>query len=96
MQFWNIPDPVIPYKINSYTVYPNPSEGNLTILRDQGYSNEILLEVFSITGVKLYSRYLKSGEQSINLDISFLSNGVYYLRVNDLNGYYFQKIIIQK
>ncbi|XCF05767.1 spondin domain-containing protein [Tamlana crocina] len=63
-------------------IYPNPSQGHVAIANVKLYS----VEVYSVTG-KLVD-YLKtnSSNSPINLNLSHLKRGVYFLNLNELNG----------
>jgi hypothetical protein len=55
--------------------YPNPTNATLTI--ESKYLQNEYVEIFSITGEKVYSQNVKSGS---TISVNHLSNGVYTLR----------------
>lgn len=73
-------------------VYPNPTKGtvNIELLNVQ----ETLITVYSISGQKVHEQSVSSKNTSINL--STLSNGVYFMRLENATSSETKKIIIQK
>jgi pimeloyl-ACP methyl ester carboxylesterase len=75
------------YEFNNFNVFPNPTKGLLTI---KGANlNGKTVEVYSIVGEKIASLTLNN-DDTINL--SSLSEGVYFVRVNDIT----KRIILTK
>ncbi len=72
----------------SITIFPNPSAGSVTIT---GISNGATVKVYNITGSKVAS-YVGIADGGINL--SGLSNGTYFVRVDDGNTSTIKKLII--
>jgi len=66
--------------------YPNPTSG---ILISQNSIESCNLSIYDIMGVKVFEKNLKS----TTFDISFLSNGEYFLVINSDKGLFTQKII---
>ena len=69
--------------LSGFTVYPNPTTGKLYVTRDnRGSRDEI--EIFDVTGRKQndVSRITCCETDEITIDISHLSAGVYFLRIN--------------
>ncbi len=60
------------------SAYPNPTSGRLTI---QSEGDVRSIDVYSITGAKVYSR--PNGQTSNEVDLSDFQSGVYVLVVND-------------
>jgi hypothetical protein len=70
---------------NRITVYPNPTEGSLTIVIPE--PQEISLSLFDFVGKEVHKQDVF---ERVNLDISHLQNGVYFLHVD---GYARVKVI---
>ncbi len=73
-------------------IYPNPLKNgllNISINKDEQISQ---LTILSVTGKKLFSKMLKSGQHSIELD---LPNGMYLLLIDSENIHYSSKLIIE-
>ncbi len=62
------------------SAYPNPTNGIITV-RSEGSIKSI--DVYSITGAKIYSRPNITDQASKEIDLSNFSNGVYIIIVND-------------
>ncbi|MFI5171619.1 MAG: T9SS type A sorting domain-containing protein [Chitinophagales bacterium] len=66
---------------NAITVYPNPAAGNATIYFDEPVAENSTMTVFDLTGKILLSNTI-SGDDHFILDVSNLSNGIYFVEVN--------------
>ncbi len=66
------------YEEISITVFPNPTDGNLTI--SSATNDMIRVELFDLVGKQVY----QNNDVSINgqVDISFLSDGIYIAQIN--------------
>ena len=61
-------------------VYPNPGKNSLTVqLKGAGENN--LVELFSLTGTKVYSSYI--GQTSNTINTESLAPGAYFIRVGN-------------
>ena len=84
----------LPEFIESLKVYPNPSSGILYFDIDNSV-NKMRLSVYNINGQQVYSENkVNNGKNSLNL--SFLSNGTYFMEVNADNKRFSQTIQINK
>ncbi|MDL2315221.1 T9SS type A sorting domain-containing protein [Bacteroidales bacterium OttesenSCG-928-C19] len=63
----------------TFTVYPNPTSGQLTVDNGQLIINKV--EIFDINGRKLST--INNQQSTAKLDLSGYANGVYLLRIND-------------
>jgi len=71
----------LPYPTLSYSIYPNPTTGKLTIDNEQLKIKNI--EIFDIVGCNVGVRHaLPLQDGTITIDISHLSNGMYFLKVD--------------
>ena len=66
--------------------FPNPTSGILNFQNEIGNLN---LSIYNIIGVKVFEKNIKNN----SIDISFLSNGEYFLVINSNKKMYTQKII---
>jgi len=75
-------------KINNISIYPNPTTGQLTI--DNGELKMNSIEIFDV-----YGRIIVNCQLSIvnSIDISDLSNGVYFLKISTEKGMVTKKIV---
>ena len=64
---------------SSYEIYPNPTNGNITV----SGANINMVEVYNLCGQKVAS---VNGSQNVNVDMSSLNSGVYMVKVIENNG----------
>jgi hypothetical protein len=78
--------------VTNVYVYPNPTTGVVKI--DFNIFEETKLTVYNITGQKLFTKTVN--DKTTTIDLSNLSNGVYYLQVKNEGGVNTEKIILNK
>ncbi|QRM88311.1 M28 family peptidase [Lacinutrix sp. WUR7] len=71
-------------------LYPNPVKTNLMV-EIPASSDAVVLELYDITGKKILDK-TSSGTKTV-LDLSALSNGVYFLKIRTNNKYKISKIV---
>lgn len=84
------------HKQSNFKLYPNPSNGNVT-LKGEGYmGNEISIEVTDLSGKTVFQSVIKPRQKSLvtNLDLKHLSKGVYVIKLLDSTTFYSQKVVI--
>ena len=65
---------------NVYSIYPNPTNGNITICGE-----EIdMVEVYNICGQKVMT--VEANSNNVNVNMSELTTGVYMVKITDKNG----------
>ncbi len=67
---------------NEILIYPNPSSGDITILYND-YEGVLNIELFDISGVKVWSENKNYNQQSLAINVSHLPNGLYILQMKD-------------
>lgn len=78
------------------SIYPNPSNGLINIDFNPNTRLVCELTIADITGKTAYKTYYRFGNSnSIKLDLSYLSKGLYILKCNIENQIFTQKIIIK-
>ncbi|MCF8429083.1 MAG: T9SS type A sorting domain-containing protein [Bacteroidia bacterium] len=76
------------------TIYPNPTSGIVTISSSQTIVN---IEVFDVTGKVVYSQQNNKHQTNLEINLSALSNGIYFINTkNNFGGISKSKIIINK
>lgn len=98
---WGIPDmcalPVglkdISLVNNLFKVYPNPVSSKINIEINSTNGDEIKFEVYNAIGEIVMS--VTSYQEKTQLDLSPLSNGVYFIKATKLNESAFQRIVKQ-
>ena len=78
---------------NTISVYPNPSNGNFQLTFDNMQSAKGELEIYSVTGERVYSA--SNIKQQMHIDLSALSKGIHIVKVYNGTEIYNQKIVIQ-
>ena len=76
---------------NSIAIYPNPSNGQLTIDNGQWIIEDI--GIYDISGRTVETWHTASLQQQTVLDISHLSSGIYFIKVKTEEGKVVKKII---
>lgn len=72
------------------SIYPNPVKSNLTI-NFRGLAGERKVSLFDLYGHILFEK--QTNEISLNLSLSKITSGIYYLRVQDDSAFIVKKII---
>ncbi|MBN8695453.1 MAG: SBBP repeat-containing protein [Bacteroidetes bacterium] len=67
----------------NFFVYPNPTIEQLTIKLKKALKENAIIELYSIDGKLLYSYILLNHQESISIDVSKLSQGLYLLRIKN-------------
>lgn len=80
-------------KVLKAEIFPNPSTGLFTLTINENYTNATLT-VYDVSG-KLVDSKLFRNNNTIALDYSYLSKGMYQLQFNTEKGNYFSKIVIE-
>lgn len=83
---------------SSLLIFPNPSNGMMTVEFATKKANEGVLEVYNMTGQKVYSENLRFVNHSVKtrIDLSELPNGVYTISLMSDEGVSFrEKVIIE-
>ena len=87
------------FPVNDLNVFPNPSHGPFTAELNLSQSSDVNMYIIDIQGriIKtVLNTRLDRGNYSFNLNCSDLSDGMYYLILNDQQSRIYKKIIISK
>jgi hypothetical protein len=81
------------------SVYPNPGNGELTVTLNKVVSNNFTIEVYNLTGSKVFEQtrqtVISSGQFQAAIDLRQLNKGMYLLRVSDGNTIRTKRIVIE-
>lgn len=81
----------------TFSCYPNPSNGLVTVQFELTESTDISISIFSLEGKMVYNRQQSnlSGSVQTELDLTELENGIYLLEIEGSQGKVTQQIIIE-
>jgi len=77
------------------SVYPNPSDGNITIASEQLSDQEANISVFDISGKKVWSKSILAMSTKEHVVLEGLNPGTYLLSLESEGRVYRRKIIIE-
>ncbi|MDP2174470.1 MAG: T9SS type A sorting domain-containing protein [Bacteroidota bacterium] len=66
---------IVEDKIRNFQIFPNPSDGNITIKSNTKEN----IEIYSVNGQLMHSQWIEVGTNS--LDLSHLNKGVYFVKI---------------
>jgi photosystem II stability/assembly factor-like uncharacterized protein len=81
-------------KAKSLNVYPNPTQGNVNIELPDNFNGNYTIDVYSLSGSKVYSKLVNKNDNQVNLES--LNNGMYIIRLENDGNVYSQKIKVRK
>ena len=76
-------------------IYPNPSAGLLRIKSDRGLINP-MISIFDMTGKMVFENKYSSNDETIEVNVSYLQNGIYECILTSENSIQKGKIVILK
>jgi hypothetical protein len=77
-----------------FSIYPNPSKGNVQISWKAGMNGEANVSVIDITGREVMSKEVKMSGNT-GMDLSGLQQGIYFIRVAADEMQHVEKVILQ-
>lgn len=79
----------------SIIIYPNPSNGNFKIA---SINNEQItgISIFDLLGRNVYSKIDEISNDEVEINLSFLQQGNYFVTVSTLNNKYIEELVIVK
>jgi hypothetical protein len=78
-------------------LYPNPTEGNVTITFGSDIKSTTLIQVYSMNGQLLTSVRTQDGDNQTTIDLSDQPNGIYLFHIENESGErVIKKIIVQR
>jgi hypothetical protein len=80
--------------ISSVKIYPNPAKDNFRISIPQGNQSNLIVQIFSMNGGKLFQDQFGKNQTTYDLNIS-LPSGMYIVKLSDGLNISTQKLMIQ-
>lgn len=81
---------------DSFTLLNNPvKDGKLQMRFDHISNPNVTISIINSLGNKVYSKQANVTSKVLNLDISDLASGIYFIRVNTTSSNLVKKLIIQ-
>lgn len=74
-------------------IYPNPNSGEFTI-STSNFCEDCLIEIYDQLGEVVYSGQITN--ENINVDLTHLNNGIYFLRIKTEAGIFVEQVVIQR
>lgn len=85
--------------ISALRIHPNPTSGNLNVNFELEQSENVTIEVLDLLGKSISVQNfgtLVSGAQKLNMDLSDLNSGIYFVKINAGNKVSTQKVNVIK
>ena len=84
-------------ELSSFTLYPNPTSDFVNIKLDAISRGEVRVELISINGSKLksISNEIDSGLNTLELDVSNMAAGIYFVKISKNGTSHFEKLSIR-
>ncbi|KAB2807303.1 T9SS type A sorting domain-containing protein [Phaeocystidibacter luteus] len=81
----------------NFSVYPNPSYGDVTVSFEGATGNEATINLMNLQGQILETIQvdLQSGTRDIQMDLSNLPKGVYMIRYNEENAVAIRRVVLK-
>ena len=103
LQLWELagtnPEGIEETEIADLSIYPNPSNGEFNVAMNLESSTDLTVEVLNLLGAIVYSSdegKRAVGKQSINVNLTGLSNGFYQLRLSTDKGQLVRRLELMK
>ena len=80
---------------NEISIFPNPTTGKITIGNLDAFENLTGLEISDITGKMVFQLKINNQQSKMEIDLSWLEKGVYFLSFSGKSFYQVRKIVIQ-
>ncbi len=79
------------------SLYPNPNNGSFTVEFNLSVAQELSIQVMDVAGQLLYSRSLNqaSGEGREEIDLTGLSSGIYFLKLQGEKGQVVKRFVVK-
>jgi Secretion system C-terminal sorting domain len=79
----------------SFNLSPNPSNGKVSILDVSDHFGKYDIEIINLLGQKVYTKLGNSNQTTVQIDLSDLRNGVYFVQISSGKEKLQRKLILQ-
>lgn len=79
--------------LQNLEIYPNPSNGEITISNPQSSNGD--LRIYSIDGKRVFNSNINAETHNITIDLTSLSKGIYIVKLQSGSNIYREKILIK-
>jgi hypothetical protein len=83
-------------KSGSLSIYPNPSSGLIKLSTSETYKGEAVVKVFDFKGGQVYTEEFNVFNDDIQLDLTFLNDGVYLIQLSIADAVHYNKLVIEQ
>ena len=80
----------------SINVFPNPSTDRVTLEYTKPLNSPVEILIFNASDKLKKTIYQPSTRDHINLDVSDLSAGLYFLKINTSSGIFYERLVVRK
>jgi photosystem II stability/assembly factor-like uncharacterized protein len=81
------------FALNSMSVYPNPAKTQINVVWDK--SDEVTIRIYNSLGKLMYYTKNESLINDLKIDVSQYASGLYFVKVNTINGLVTKKLIVE-
>ena len=81
---------------NTFTVFPNPAYGNVTVSNNQPFNDKCMLVIEDLTGHKVAEYKMSPGSNSYTFSSGEFANGVYTCKLVSGNEIAAQRLVVVK
>jgi len=79
----------------NFSLYPNPTSGNLHIFRDDPYTSSCYYSVYNVQGRLLIQQKFINGNKDTSIDLSKYGKGIYLVKITDGVDVVTKKVVVQ-
>ena len=79
----------------TFEVFPNPTSGPITIDLKEGITEAFQLILYDLKGNHVLHQEIESSDRLLELDLTFLTKGIYYLNISSESVNQSHKILIK-
>ncbi|WP_299890604.1 T9SS type A sorting domain-containing protein [uncultured Lacinutrix sp.] len=80
---------------NSFSLYPNPVKENVIIKLNTIIDKEVSIELIDVQGKIIISKTLPDEVREMQLNVSSLSSGVYFVKIENSNNAIIKKLVVE-